>query len=363
MQRRARSRSHRWWHIVKRILFALLALLLAGLVGVVGLLLGWWGPRPWSAYEQCGASIPAELPATVRIGLYEEFPIPERLSKLEQVDFPVTLAVAAPSRAEFLRLRQEVQQHYPQVREVYFWPLLTHEEGYYPGPWSDPAGIRRLAEETEGLPVLWDLEWPLGEKKLTPANWWRNRSFLRQWISARREPTHIWRTYAASGLESPLLKLMAMHFDPRDYSAVVLHLDLYTTGSGLPADLTSRVLRCGAETYRERFIPDFGVLNDKLGPEEVFIPVETLCRNLELARAAGVSEIWLFGVNGLNDEYLQALRETVPLEKLEEKVPPVLALGKTAPPQPPRERGGEKQSTVDACDWGLGTGDWPGGAP
>ncbi len=320
---REKRLSHRWWRIVRRTILALLVLVLLGLVGVMGLLMGWWGPKPWSAYERCGTSVPAELPETVRIGLYEEFPSPERLSKLGQVDFPVTLAVAAPSRAEFLRLREEIVQQYPLVREVYFWPLLSHEEGYYPGPWSDPDGVRRLAGETEGLPVLWDVEWPLGDTKISLANWWQNQSFLRQWISERQDPTHIWRTHAASGLESPLLKLLAMHFDPREYPPVVLHLDLYAAGPGLPAELTSRVLRCGVESYGERFIPDFGVLNDKLGPEEIFVPVETLRRNLELAREAGVSEIWLFGVNGLNEEYLQALRETVPLEKLDERGLPV----------------------------------------
>jgi hypothetical protein len=40
-------------------------------------------------------------------------------------------------------------------------------------------------------------------------------------------------------------------------------------------------------------------------------------RNLQLARGAGVAEVWLFGVNGLNDEYLSALRETLPLGSIE----------------------------------------------
>jgi hypothetical protein len=50
---------------------------------------------PWSEYSLCGTSVPKSLPTKVRIGLYEEFPVPWRLDKLKQVDFPVTVAVAA----------------------------------------------------------------------------------------------------------------------------------------------------------------------------------------------------------------------------------------------------------------------------
>lgn len=50
---------------------------------------------PWSAYQGCGDSKPAALPDHIRVGLYEEFPVPWRLEKLGQLDFPVTLAVAS----------------------------------------------------------------------------------------------------------------------------------------------------------------------------------------------------------------------------------------------------------------------------
>ncbi len=60
--------------------------------------------------------------------------------------------------------------------------------------------------------------------------------------------------------------------------------------------------------------PSLGVLNDNEGPPEIFVPPDTFRRNLQIAREAGVSEVWIFGANGLNDDYLRALRETLPLE-------------------------------------------------
>ena len=271
---------------------------------------------PGSAYASCGNSKPTLLPAVVRVGLYEEFPVPWRLDKLKQVDFQVTLAIAATSRADYIKLRESILQTYPSVRETFFWPVLAPSEGYYPGSWSEADGLQRVAAEAEGLPVLWDLELPLETFNSSLENWWRNRTFLDSWLSQRTEPVHIWRSHTSMGLDPLFLRLIAMHFDPLDYPAVTLHLNLYTTGSGLPSDELARILRCGVEKYGERFIPAFGSLNDGEGPEEIFVPPDTLRRDLQLAREAGVSEVWLFGVNGLNKDYLSAIRETLPLESL-----------------------------------------------
>jgi hypothetical protein len=90
-------------------------------------------------------------------------------------------------------------------------------------------------------------------------------------------------------------------------------------GAGLPAEQMSRVLRCGVERYGARFIPSLGVLNDGEGPDHIFVPPQTLRRDLGLARDAGVSEVWLFGVNGLTAEYIMALRDMLPLEQLPDR--------------------------------------------
>jgi hypothetical protein len=271
---------------------------------------------PWSAYGNCGYSQPAQLPPTVRVGLYEEFPNPWRLARLRLINFPVTLAIAAPSRSAFLELRASILRDYPQVREVYFWPLLSYDEGYYPGAWSEADAVKRAAAEADGLPALWDLELPLGKTGPSVTAWLRNRSFLDQWLRGRTEPVHIWRSYQTMGLNPLFLRLAGLHFDPLDYPAVSLHLDLYATGTGLASEQMTQVLRCGVERYGARFIPSLGVLNDGEGPSQAFVPPQTLRRDLRLAREAGVAEVWLFGVNGLNDEYLSALRETLPLERL-----------------------------------------------
>src|SRR5262245_47171609 len=183
-----------------------------GLPALAGLL--WIGAVPWTTYAACGMSVPASLPDTVRIGLYEEFPTPGRLDRLRLMDFSVSLAVAASSRTQFLQLSDTVRHAYPQVRELLFWPLLTHDEGYYPGAWSDAAAVRRATREADGLPVLWDMELPHDPARPSLPDWWRNRTFLDTWLLQRAEPTHIWRSSTALGLDSALLRLSALQFDP-----------------------------------------------------------------------------------------------------------------------------------------------------
>jgi hypothetical protein len=165
--------------IAKAMRRGVLFLVILALVWVSATMVEWIGGRrilPWDPYASCGTSIPTALPNTVRIGLYEEFPDPWRLQQLKQVDFPITLAITAPSRATFMERRTTIMRQYPQVREVYFWPLLTEAEGYYPGTWSNAAAIERAATEAADLPVLWDLEMPRDKTTISLRSWARNRS-------------------------------------------------------------------------------------------------------------------------------------------------------------------------------------------
>ena len=303
----------------RRLRLALSTLFLFGVIWSAATLIEWrLGKRlfPWSAYQSCGDKNPSSLPSTVKVGFYEEFPVPWRLDKLKQLDFPVKLAVAAPNLAAFQKLRNEIQQNYPQVREVYFWPLLSPEEGYYPGSWSDPGAVERVALEAKNEPVLWDLELPRDQIFLSIGNWWRNRIIIDQWLKQHKEPVHIWRSNRTMGLDPLFLRLVAMHFDPADYPSVSLHLDLYMTGYAMSDEELERIVRCGVERYHERFIPSLGVLNDGEGPDSIFVQPETLKRNLRVVRDSGASEVWLFGLNGVNSDLASMLHETLPLEKI-----------------------------------------------
>ncbi len=277
---------------------------LVSAVAVAGLVLGGW---PYSSYVWCGWSPAATRPTAMRIGLYEEFPTPERLAKLAQVDFPVAVALAAESWAAFETIRDSLRDN-PYVETIYYWPTLTPAEGYYPGPWSAGAALRRVAAEIPAdAPVLWDLELPRWNAGWAPGDWLGNRAFIDAWWRAHGGTVAVWRSFTFLGLDSPILRLAGLNVEASAYPNVRLHLDMYASGAGWPAGLVARVLRCGVERYGGRFVPNFGSLDDGLGSGP-FVSAEAVARDLRLAREAGVSEVWLFGVNGLNAEYLAAVR-------------------------------------------------------
>lgn len=293
------------------------------IIGSCMLYLGWseiaWRtgiPLPGTPYSNCGITKP-RIPETVRIGLYEEFPVQWRLDKLKMIDFPVTLAIAASSREKFEELRAHIKSAYPQVQEVYFWPLLSDKEGYYPGSWSQSAAVARVANEAAGVPVLWDLEFPpKWRDDFSLREWRQNSSYLTGWLSGRKEAVHIWRSYPQLGLDPLLLRLLSMHYDPGEFQEVTLHLDLYSPNADIPASHLYRVMRCGVERYGPRFIPSLGVLNDGEG-SGTFISRQRLMQNVQSARSAGASEIWLFGLNGITPEIVANLHEIVPLDTVQ----------------------------------------------
>ena len=282
----------------------------------------WTGRRllPWDPYQGCGeGAVPlresiGERGPTI-VGLYEEFPNPDRLVRLENIDFPVDLAVASPSREHFMGIRDWIHQRYPMVRTIYFWPVLDREAGYYPGSWSRHDAVRDAIEETQSLPVLWDLEFPLplmrgewGIADLSLRDVRRNKQILSDWLQCRSAPVHIWRSHRSFGLNSPLLRAAGMHFDPGRFEAVTLHLDLYMTGSGVAADRLRQILRCGVAAYGDRFAASFGVLNDGEGRAEEFVPPDVLERNLNIAAQEGVAQVWLFGLNGVTRDTANMVR-------------------------------------------------------
>ena len=103
------------------------------------------------------------------ITLLEEFPIEENLSKLELLDFPVNIFVAANNIIEFNKIEEKIKK-YPFVKTVGYWPILSIEDGYWFSAFTKREGIKRIMKELEStntpFSVLWDAELPHLRKRL-----------------------------------------------------------------------------------------------------------------------------------------------------------------------------------------------------
>ena len=74
--------------------------------------------------------------------------------------------------------------------------------------------------------------------------------------------------------------------------------------------------RCTQTVTREPGLPRKRLTASSSGMFKVLSLLILVIRSKRLrpARAAGVSEVWIFGVNGLNAEYLAAMNRALPLE-------------------------------------------------
>lgn len=270
-------------------------------------------------YTGCGVSTNQTVSSPIKIAAYEEFPTLDRMKSTEKLPFQIKVAIAAHSYEEFQKIKQglETDGKHTQIREFVFWPLLSEEEGYYPGPFSDPSALKRVAHESDlaaqdGIEILWDLEFPpgtFGILRFFNFQWAENRDFIDSWLKNHDGTVHIWRSYKELGLNPWILRTLGLHFDPNNYSNVTMHLDLHTTGDGIPENDMRQILLCGKEQYRDHFVPSFGSLDDGFASPDVFVPPETLQRDIQLAQASGISEIWVFSVSGLQPKYTDTLQK------------------------------------------------------
>jgi hypothetical protein len=263
---------------------------------------------PTDPYAQCGDSTPERL-VTPAIGIYDENPDFNLWNKLEEAKFVDSIAVAAKTEEEYLYYKNEINTTHPHI-DVKFWALLSLDEGYYPGPWSDHKAVERIIQEVGNHPVLWDSEMPFKGKSFSFINWYKNKTIIHTWLLDREERVDVWRAHETMGLNPLFLRLTAIHSDPNEYPNTYMHLELSTTGEGLPDERIYKVLRCGVEEYGEKFVPSFGMLNDLKENESLYIPLDTLKRYLVAAQNAGVSEVWLFSLRGLSTETIDMINQT-----------------------------------------------------
>ena len=105
----------------------------------------------------------------MRINFFEENPTEETMAKLDLVDWPSTLLVAAPSLQAFEDIRGKYGERYPHIT-FGWWPTLPGS--YWVSGFADPRDLDRLFTELTSkvhdteLPILLDLELPIKKRVL-----------------------------------------------------------------------------------------------------------------------------------------------------------------------------------------------------
>ena len=122
----------------------------------------------------------------MQISFFEEFPTKKNLNKLNLIDFPIKLYLAASSLEEFVQLTKKIDNE--QVKEIIYWPILSKREGYWISPFTKRKALQRILGELEGakVSVMLDLELPTTKNTTLYftqfLNFLKNKRMIRKFI-------------------------------------------------------------------------------------------------------------------------------------------------------------------------------------
>lgn len=233
----------------------------------------------------------------MQIDFFEEFPSAESLAPLALWKKPCTVYLAAHDLAEFDSSADLLCKIAPLAAPA-FWPLL--HSTYWVSPFSNLGDLQKLRStlsSRRGLRVLLDLELPVLSGRRAQflkgiGTFSKGRKIIREILSL--DHRFLLAVYPSVGWLTQKL-LIALGVDAPGYESCVMH---YTSMMpGWVTRLSERMLRIRAKRGQRTL--GLGCLAPGIFGTEPVISPESLRRDLEFCKAAGINRVVLFRAAGL----------------------------------------------------------------
>lgn len=262
------------------------------------------------------------------ITLYSEHAKEGDLRRLSHLECPVNLIVASDSLDNFRRIRDEIGK-VEAVKQVGYWPTLSAAEGYWISPWSDKTALERVFREIETrkdrgqLQVMVDLEPPFVANKKRMITGLRGFSDKKKRIgeffagSPEKNVEIVTAEYPRFVGSDFVQKALGLSFDAGKHPNKSVKM-VYTSVMpqwGIPRKIAKKLL--ARESRKQaRDNPSFGIglgcisHSGLLGTtmEKILTPAQ-LEEDLRTVREAGVREVYIYSLNGLNPDYARTIRK------------------------------------------------------
>lgn len=246
----------------------------------------------------------------MKINFFEEYPTEENIAKLDLINWPSTILLAAPSLKEFENIRAKYSN-------ITFGWWSTIPGSYWVSAIANPSDLERLFSELTSkahekeLPVLIDLELPI-KKHLYFKNifhiWSNKKRISRFFIEA---PNFNLKLYTA---EYPSFNKLLYQF----WKLLGISPSFEFQHTKLPMVYSSMGLKYfGNKIWKgvKKFEKEFAQTNHKnvgfglgtiavgvLGNEPILKP-QDLKADIAWAKECGVDEIFIFRLGGINSDY------------------------------------------------------------
>jgi len=240
----------------------------------------------------------------MQISYFEEFPNKDNLHKLSLVKGKTKLYLAAKSMKEFQNLSKNLKV------ECIYWPILEKKEGYWISPWSKRSALQRIFSELKGkkVPIMLDLELPTTKNPwlyLTQKlNFWRNKRSIRNFINNYPGQIYLAEYYPEGKWKERIMQFMGLHYSNPKVRVIKM---LYHSLHHFNREFIVREMQRGKAEFGDRYLIALGTISKGIKGNEPLLSTEQLEKDLTLAKQAGIKEVILFRLGGLNREYLEVV--------------------------------------------------------
>jgi hypothetical protein len=255
----------------------------------------------------------------MRINFFEEYPTPQNMSKLDLINWPSTLLVAAPSLIEFENIRKKYANKYPHIT-FGWWPTIP--DSYWVSGLVNTQDLNFLFKQLTSkihkkeLPILIDFELPIKKhlylknlhkirrnkkiisKFLEGSNKFNLKVYTAEYPSINMSMYLLWRILGVS----PSLKFKHTKI-PMCYSSMKPRM----CGSIL-WNKTKKFENKLAKKHPNRINFGLGAIANGVYGNEPILSAEELRKDIEWAQKSNISEVFVFRLAGITQSHIEIFK-------------------------------------------------------
>ena len=240
----------------------------------------------------------------MKISFFEEFPSSVVLKKAEKINFPFNLYLADYSIDSFKLYKKEIKNKH--LKKCIWWPLLPKEAGYWVSGFTRTSALKKLFSELqkEKIPVMLDLEYPK-KRLLLIKNFFKretNIKLIHNFIENYKGEIYCCEYYKDFGF---IENKSGLHFD-NAHKIIKMY---YTSMHHFSDKSLEKNFKKNITKYQNKFLVALGIIAVGILGNEKILSHHQLKRDLELCKKAGINEVIIYRLEGLNEEYLKVLEK------------------------------------------------------
>ncbi len=255
----------------------------------------------------------------MKINYFEEFPSKKNLHRTKATKQGEILFLAARSLKEFEILKEKINKINKKI-DIAYWPIL--KESYWISPFSKPEELKNLYAQLKDrknkkkLKILLDLELPLLKKKLflkNLGNFSKNKKLINKiFEDAEKLKLEIYTAeYPVPGkFIGGILRILGI--SPKDKNKKTSRIMMFYSSMIKNRWILNKMKKhISKESMRRNGQMNLGlgtIAKGILGNEPKLTP-KKLEQDLKFCKDCGITEVTIFGLEGLNSEYLKIINK------------------------------------------------------